>query len=141
MSLFPEHQCLYCTDTVPHNPDTIIIRLHWPIQSLRQNLPPNIIIMLFWGLHPGHFLLSSPNFMDSIILSFAKLNPNPTSISTSIGLRWSIFPFNPATHPPTRNSLNFQFMLVSKTSLEILMTFTRQSFKFVDYFNWRHQIL
>ena len=37
-------------------------------------------------------------------------------------LRWSIFPLNPATHPPTWNALNSWFVLASNTSLEIIKT-------------------
>ena len=60
-------------------------------------------------------------------------------------MRWSIFPLHPVTHPhilhltqstnhpPTRNSLNFQFVLVSRTLIAILSTFIVQGLTNLRY--------
>ena len=55
--------------------------------------------------------------------NFLTLLPSSTStqlnsIQLKLRLRWSIFPLNPATHPPTtRNSLNSRFVSLSKLNL------------------------
>ena len=63
--------------------------------------------------------------ISTVIMMWVKAQPQLNSIQLKLRLRWSIFPLNPATHPPSRNLLNFEPQLNSSkfksTQIEVEM--------------------